>query len=108
MPALEAKEHFYLLSLGRFLTARQDSKLGWLLGDLLGNLESLKELLAPETLDAVKTVVTNVAKVHAYDGSKRVRALIINASNLLNTDLVEQVKELLKELGQVSPCLTPG
>ncbi|KKZ64255.1 hypothetical protein EMCG_09766 [[Emmonsia] crescens] len=81
------------------------SKLGGLLGDLLGNLESLKEILAPETLDAAKTVVMNVAKVHAYDGPKKARALITNACNLLNTDLVEQIKELLKELGPL--CCIP-
>ncbi|OJD16476.1 hypothetical protein AJ78_03375 [Emergomyces pasteurianus Ep9510] len=101
MPAPGANENLDLSSLGPLLTVRQDGKPGGLLGDLIGSLGSLKEILAPETLDAVKTVVTNAAKLLDDDGTKRAKALITNASNLLTADLVKQVNELLKELGPV-------
>ncbi|PGG97232.1 hypothetical protein GX51_07431 [Blastomyces parvus] len=101
IPAPETKQHFDLASLGPLLAIRQDGKPGGLLGDLLGSLGSLKEILAPETLEAVKTVVVNAAKLLDEDGTKRAKALITNASNLLTADLVKQVNGLLKELGPV-------
>ncbi|PGH11985.1 hypothetical protein AJ79_04572 [Helicocarpus griseus UAMH5409] len=102
MPAPEPEAKLDLAAFGKLLTARQDQPpLGGLLGDLLGSLGSVKELLAPETLDAIKVVVTNAAKLLDDDGTKRAKALITNASELLTADLVKQLNGLLKELGPV-------
>ncbi|OJD10347.1 hypothetical protein ACJ73_09833 [Blastomyces percursus] len=93
IPAPETKEHIDL------------AKAGALLGDLLGSLGSLKEILAPESLNAAKSVVVNAAKLLDDDGTKRAKALITDASNLLTADLVKQLNELLKEVGPVTAAV---
>ncbi|PLB46555.1 hypothetical protein P170DRAFT_427864 [Aspergillus steynii IBT 23096] len=109
-PALELTDY----QLASSLVARQNSQnlsnLGDLLGDLTKSLGAVKDLLSPESLNNIQTLVTDASYLLKQPTAKQTKELIGTVSSLLGSkavkDLVDQLPELLNDVGGlVTPAL---
>ena len=85
------------------LQARQETPdLSGGISDLLGSLGGIGDLLTPETFTEIDTILRNLAAVLDDEGTKKAKALVSNAYDLLTPEFVSQTKGLIADVAPVS------
>ncbi|KAL5363580.1 hypothetical protein BJX96DRAFT_178195 [Aspergillus floccosus] len=92
------------------LLAERALDLSGLLGDLTESLGAVKDLLSPDSLSNINTLVTNAAFLLAQPTANQTKSLIGTASDLLGSDTLENLLDQLPTLldsvgGLVTPAL---
>lgn len=109
IPAAEAEPAPYP-NLDLHILAERQLDLGNLLSDLTESIGAIKDLLAPESINNLNIVVTNLALLLNQPTVNQTKSLIGTASELLGSDtvgnLLDQLPQLLDSVGGlVTPAL---
>lgn len=99
------------MELAALIEARQLdlSSLSGLLSNLTASFGSISQLLSPDSLKNINTVITQLAFVLATPTADQLKSLLTTVSDLLGSDSVKGLLDSLPTLlGSVSGLLTPA
>jgi len=98
------------MELAALLEARQLDlgNLSGLLSNLTASFGAISELLSPDSLANINTVVTQLAYALATPSADQLKGILATASDLLGSDAIKKLIDQLPDLlGSISGLLTP-